>query len=211
MRRVVSLAAIVGFAIFGLPATGSADAIYTFESPEFTNGQTTPLLSIPPNAGPATFLTSFTDLVDANGFLITTVAENALMVGQALLEPTATSALTLTFNMPVTALSVNFAVDTGFSPAGLLKLVTSSGSATVTGGNVGGSFPGGTLDFITLTPFTTATLQGFTAAGAPTQIEIDNLSLTLAVPEPSTVALFGFGAGFLLVWYRRKARTAVSI
>jgi hypothetical protein len=115
-------------------------ATYTFEAPEFTIRQTTPLLNMPPNTGPATFLTSFTDSVDVNGFTISNFLGNNLMVGQALLEPLGfTSALTLTFNTPVTGFSVDFAIDTGFPP-GSLKLVTSSFILSIPGSNVGGRF-----------------------------------------------------------------------
>jgi len=214
MRRAASLACIVGFATFGLPAAGMANPVYTytFETPNFTVGQTTPLLNMAPNIGPTTFLTSFTDPVNTNGFAISSSDNNSLMVNQALLEQTATSALTLTFNMPVTSFTVDFAINSVLSPAGSLELVTSSGDDTVTAGSVASGFPGGILSFTAVTPFTTATLRGFLASGAPTQIEIDNLALTPApLAEPSTIALFGVGAAFLFTWRRRKTRTPLSV
>jgi hypothetical protein len=45
------------------PSLCRADAIYTFEAPVFTNGQTTPILNAAPNTNPGTFLASFTDIV----------------------------------------------------------------------------------------------------------------------------------------------------
>ncbi len=213
MKRPFLLLAVTVVAACATATACRADAIYTFEAPEFTNGQTTPILNAPPNSGPATFLTSFTDTSTTNGYSISTSLMNNLMMGQALLEPSATSPLTLTFNTPVTSLSVDFAVDTPQSPAGSLVLNTPVGSTTQTGSNVGGAFPGGHLTFSSVTPFTTATLEGFNAAGAPTQIEIDNLDLVPvptsgATPEPASVVLLGFGAAGLFGYRWRRRRLA---
>ena len=194
---------ILCWCVLGVGVSDAAPIIYSFEPPGFTIGQTTPILNEPPDAaGPANFTTSFTDTVDANGYVISNAHQNNLMVGQALLEPTATSALTLSFNMPVTQLSVDFAINTSFAFPGSLRLITPSGTVTQTGSNVGGLFPGGTLTFATGTAFTTATLQGVVPGGA-TQIEIDNLNLT-SVPEPSTIGLLGFGTAVLVGWQRKR-------
>jgi hypothetical protein len=68
------------------------------------------------------------------------------MVGQVLIAPLVTSPLTLTFNMPVSQLSVDFAVAIpNGSLAGLLRLVTPSGTVNQASSNVGGPFQGGTL------------------------------------------------------------------
>lgn len=48
--------AIVGMAT---PANGQV-AIYTFDPPNFFNGQTTPILNAPPNLNPGPLTTSFT-------------------------------------------------------------------------------------------------------------------------------------------------------
>jgi hypothetical protein len=160
--------------------TGVSDAapiIYSFEAPDFLLSQTTPLLNKPPDAaGPPTFTTSFTDAVNPNGYQITNIPENGLIIGQSLFAPIVTSPLTLTFNTPVTQFSVDFAIDisNGFPP-GFLRLVTPSGTVNQPSSFVGGFFQGGTLDFITASPFTTATLQGFTSGGIfSTQIAIDS-------------------------------------
>ena len=211
-RRFLTSLVVFCASALGAGVSYAAPIIYSFEAPVFTLGQTTPLLNKPPDAaGPATFLTSFTDAVDANGYVISNVHNNNLMVGQTLFELTATSALTLTFNTPVTQLSVDFAINTGFAAPGSLRLVTPSGTVNQVGSNVGGGFPGGTLNFTTATPFTTATLEGFQPGGTvPTQIEIDNLNLTpivTGVPEPSTLGLLAFGSAVLIGW-RRKRRTS---
>jgi hypothetical protein len=191
--------------------TSRADAFtYTFESPNFTLGSTIPLLNVAPNIGASTFRTSFTDTVDANGYQITNLQQNGLISGQSLFAPTATSALTLTFNTPVTQLSLVFAINTSTSSLGFLRLVTPSGTFNQASSNVGGGngFPGGTLTFTTAVPFATATLQGFTSGGTTnTQIDIDNLTLTTpaaAVPEPSTLALLGLGMSALVGWRCKK-------
>src|SRR5438874_1468328 len=41
---------------------------YTFETPNFTLGQTTPLLNVAPNIGDATFRTSFAAATDPAGY-----------------------------------------------------------------------------------------------------------------------------------------------
>jgi hypothetical protein len=169
-------------------------------------------LNAAPNSGPAGFTTSFTDQTTPGGFTISNLDENNLMVGQALFEPTVTDALHMVFSAPVTALSVDFAIDIlPTSAAGTLTLTTSSGVVNQASSVVGGSFQGGHLTFSTATPFTSADLQGILATGAPTQIEIDNLTLTLAsVPEPASLTLLATGTIGLLgsAWRRRKSAAA---
>src|SRR5215813_3691855 len=144
--------------------TSRADSFaYTFESPNFTLGQTTPLLNIAPNVGAATFRTSFTDTVDPTAYQISNMPVNRLISGPALFAPFATtSALTLTFNTPITQLSLDFAIPIPPNRGGFLRLVTSSGSLDQVSSTDGSDlFPGGTLTFSAATPFSSATLQGF--------------------------------------------------
>ena len=97
------------------------------------------------------------------------------------------AALQLAFSVPVTSLSVDFAMnDLITNPPGELVLVTPSGSISQPGLNVGAAFQGGTLIFNAATPFSSAVLQGFLAPppAAATAIAIDNLHLTEAVPGP---------------------------
>jgi hypothetical protein len=217
-RRFPTVLTVLCLYALGAGVSDAAPIIYSFEAPDFLLGQTTPLLNKPPDAaGPPTFTTSFTDAVNPNGYQITNIPENGLMVGQSLFAPIVSSPLTLTFNTPVTQFSVDFAIDipNGFPP-GFLQLVTPSGTVDQASSIVGGGngFQGGTLDFITASPFTTATLQGFTSGGTfTTQIDIDNLNLTPAasgVPEPSTLGLLGIGVAVMVGW-RRKRRMPPSV
>jgi hypothetical protein len=164
-------------------------ALYTFETPMFSVGQTTPLLSKPPNSGPSTFTTSFTDTAVSNGYEILSFQPNSLMSGQVLVAPAGnTSALTLVFSTPVTTLTVDFAIDQSINgAAGSFKLITGNGDVVnQTASNVGGFNQGGVLTFTTSTPFSSATLQGFGPGATSTEMAIDNLSLTFT--QAPTVA-----------------------
>lgn len=192
MKTVItaSIAMILSLASQAAHAT---PVMYTFESPNFTVGQTTPILNVAPNVNPGTFLASFTDA--ANGFQITTVLQASNMTGQALTSPPPREALSITFNTPIEALSVNFAIAVlNGNPAGLFRLVSPSGTVDQFSSNVGGQFQGGTLTFSSGTPFSTLTLQAFLPTGAPTDFQIDNLQLdTQPVPEPASMLLLGTG------------------
>ena len=114
--------------------------------------------------------------------------------------------------MPVTQLTVDFAIGVTTPGSGFLHLDTPSGSADQTASyGAGDDFPGGTLTFSTATPFLTATLQGFdttsSPAGAPINIYIDNLQLT-EVPELDSGLIASgltiLGGGMLILRARRR-------
>jgi hypothetical protein len=207
------LTALVMAGVCGIPQTGMADAFYTFEAPQFTVGQTTPLLNIGPNEGDPAFNTSFTStgtyqIVNLFG------PSSPLIFMQALSAPVTADPLELTFSVPVTQLSLNFGLNlVPAAPKGELHLVTSSGTVVQAAFNLGPTLPiqGGGLMFSTATPFSSATLQGFGSGGVtPTQIVIDNLRVT-AVPGPIVGAgLPGLilAGGGLLGWWRRRQKIA---
>jgi hypothetical protein len=198
------------------PAASRADFLYTFEAPQFTDGQTTPIVDAPPNSGSATFTTSFTDVATPDGYAIANFQPNNLFSGESLVASTSTDPLVLTFNTPVQALTVDFALDLlngGPLDEGVFRLTTPTDTMDVSGSNVGGFFQGGTLTFTTSTPFTTATLQGFHHDGTtPVQMAIDNLDLSTtpatATPEPASLTLLGLGGFGLLGFVRRQRRTS---
>jgi hypothetical protein len=189
MRQMIGRATL-GLALFcAAPSLCRADATYTFEFPQFVVGQLTPIPDQAPNSGNPAFKTSFTDAGDPGGAVIDSTLffnPNHLMVSQ-FLEEQSTGPLSLTFNLPVTQLTVDFAIGVATGGSGFLHLETPSGSVDEPASYaVGDEFPGGTLTFVAASPFTTASLQGFDTTSSPTgtpiQIYIDNLQLT-EVPE----------------------------
>src|SRR6516165_3455384 len=102
----------------GMSRASVADEIYTFEAPQFILNLTTPLVNKAPNSGDPGFTTSFTSAT-SNGFTITNGQNSGVITGQSLIAPSTTDALQMTFNMPVTQISVDFAInDANGSPAG---------------------------------------------------------------------------------------------
>lgn len=205
--------------IITAPVSATPIVQYTFESPIFSNTETTPILNASPNIDPTggAFKASFTDATTPGvaNFAITGVfLANGLIQGQNLFEDlnVPIDPLALAFNMPVDQLIVSFGLNDDVA-GGSLQLITSTGATItqVSSLQLGGlEFPGGTLSFSTVTPFTSATLRAFTASGSPTQFAIDNLQLDVAqatstaVPEPATITLIGFGLAAGLRHRRRQ-------
>jgi len=181
--------------------TVNADTFtYTFEAPQFTFGEVTPLVNRAPNVGSASFQASFVSAA-AGSYTIATFAANPLFSGQSLVSPTIPNVLTISFNMPVN--QVQFAWAQEFP--GLIQFSSAAGNQNQNSANVGGPFEGGTFSFSSATPFTSFTLAAFNAAGAPVNLAIDNLTLTTnPVPEPATLLLFGTGLAALAKFRKRK-------
>lgn len=164
---------------------GAASVTYTFESPVFSLGQTTPLLNKSPNIGDLSFLASFTSGPTGNGL---SIGNNPnLPGGMSLSDGGLSSAdvLTITLSSPVDSVQLDFAL---FQP-GRLDFTSASGNTSAFNGP---SSQAGVLNFSSPTPLTQFTLAGFSAANVPVLLAIDNLVMT--VPEPSALALLSIGA-----------------
>jgi hypothetical protein len=187
-------------------------ASYTFETPQFTLNETTPLLNRAPNSSTgslgAAFLTTFTGTPNASGLTVNTtssLAPNGLFSGQYLYVPSTTNeVLTMSFNTPVTSLDLDFAIATT-SSGGFLRLITTSGNLDQPAISVGGGsgFFGGHASFSSPTAFTSVQVQGFNSPTTQQVFAIENAILTV-VPEPTTWAMVVLGIPALLIGCRRR-------
>ena len=185
---------LLGFAVGAEAET----VVYTFESPDFTLGEYTPLLSRQPQQGSSAFRATFTSLPTANGIGVAGIQVSPLFSGQSLMDPyppPTADTLRVTVNTPITALQVDFAL---FQPDHL-RLTSSAGSISAP---VLPETQWGTLSFSSTVPFTQFDLQGFDPSNQPTQLAIDNLRMTV-VPEPSALTLVAFACGWFGLWGRR--------
>jgi PEP-CTERM motif len=180
--------------------TVNADTFtFTFEAPQFTVGEINPISNRAPNVGSAIFQASFVSAVPGT-YEIVEFVPNAF-TGQSLVSPETPNVLTISFNMPVNQIQFQWAVQL----PGLIQFTSAAGNQSQNSANQGGPFEGGTFIFSSATPFTSFTLAAFNAAGAATNLGIDNLTLgTTPVPEPATLFLFGTGLAALAKFRKRK-------
>ena len=188
--------------IAGLAASAPAQTVtYTFEPPQFTAGETTPLLNEAPNIGSSSFLADFVSTPNASGIDINTFAPNSLFSGQDLYVPSGQETLTISFNQPVNGVQFDFATDTT-SGTGELSFSSSAGNATQPSGSQS-PYSGGVFTFNSAVAFTSFQLEGF-LDGSQVPFAIDNLQLTL-VPEPTNaLALLGTAGSALVFAARRR-------
>lgn len=217
MFRYLRILCVLLFVTSAALSVNADTVTYTFESPQFTVGQTTPLLNIAPNTGSPTFLASFTSSPFAGGFRIDFFQPNPLFTGNLLYDPSVfpVDTLTISFNTPVESVQFAFAINEFPSGPpggpGQITLTSPVGSQTQTAGNVGGPFLGGTFSFSSPTPFTTLQLRGFSSFGQRVAFAIDNLTLTTQViPEPTTLVLLGTGLAGVGAAARKRRKTTKS-
>jgi len=183
--------------------TVNADTFtYTFEAPQFTAGEVTPLVNRAPNVGSASFQASFVSAV-AGSYTITGFVPHPLFSGQSLVSPTIPNVLTISFNMPVN--QVQFAWAQEFP--GFIQFASAAGNQSQNSANVGGFFEGGTFSFSSATSFTSFTLAAFTAfvtfytfAGQPTLRKLPE-----AVPHVFLVLVVLTATMFFLRRWRRSS------
>lgn len=197
MKNLVYAFVVAGVLILSNVAVRADTVTYTFEQPVFAVANTTPIIR-GPNSGPAAFQASFTTAPDPSSFIILDFGHpNVLMTGQYFILQSGSSpnnVLTLTLNMPITAVTVNFAVEA----PGRLVLTNAFESTSQNSAVVGGISQGGVLSFSTTTPFSVFQLAAFESAGNPIRFAIDNLvmetlSSSTPIPEPTTLLLLATG------------------
>jgi hypothetical protein len=197
-------------ALTATPPSVRAEIIFTFEAPNFTIGQQTPIVAAPNVniGGPASFLGSFFTLVVPGDqgvesfqdpFRIEAFEANPLFSGNSLVDENNQDALLIQFNMPVTEVSFDWAI--GLNPGSLHinGLVVNSQPQGGISFFDGGHFvyqPNGGVPFFSLT------LHARDAFGNFNLLAIDNLRVVpAAIPEPSPILLIVAG---LAGWMARK-------
>ena len=213
MSRFLRILCLLVFGAFTAFTVNADDTVtYTFEAPQFTAFETTPILNRSPNVGSPAFQASFTSEI-ANGYLIIRFPVNPLLTEHFLSalccegEP---NLLTISFNKPVN--QVQFAWGQ-FAP-GRIVFASSAGNLSQNSASFGSPlFPGGTFSFSSVNSFTSFTLSAFDFFGFQTPFSIDNLTLTTPtnIPEPPwgpetpnfNLEVILRGEGFGLVKFRQ--------
>lgn len=204
LRLSLGMAAAALFAA-SMPAA-AATALFDFENqPIFTEtpftlttGGVSATFAGPADVDPGAFGIS-SNFPSPTGFQYRLMQGDFLTLGSAF--GASGSALTITFSAPVTAFSVNFAIDDP-AAASTFSIATSAGGAASSGGALAAGFryPEGTLAFGG-SAFTSVTFQSNAI-----DFQIDNLQVTTApVPEPASLLLLGAGLPVLALIRRRTA------
>jgi hypothetical protein len=74
------------FILLSVLGAKAATVTYTFESPEFTEYETTPLLNRAPQIGSSAFRADFTTFPSLNGLTVTTLPPSPMFSGQCILD-----------------------------------------------------------------------------------------------------------------------------
>lgn len=201
---------IAALVLSALSAAALADtATYTFETPNFLNGQPLPLVTIAPNITFGPSLAGLTATFTANAvpstFAIGASFFSAPIAGQVLIQNsigTAGQVLQVFLSQTVLTVNLDFAINNG-SGVSYLRLVDGI-TISDTPKTITAPFDQGHLTYTDPTGFNSFTIEAFTPANAQAEFAIDNLAFT-AIPEPASAAVLSLaGAGLLGLRRRRQ-------
>jgi hypothetical protein len=202
----MTAALIAGSALVSSP-THAAVALYDFENqPIFTETPFT-LVSAgvsatfagPSDVDPGAFGIS-SNFQSPTGFQYRLMSGDFLTIGSAF--GASGSALTITFSAPITAFTLDFALDDPANASTLTFLTNAMGTGTGNGSLTSGfRYPEGVLSYDG-PAFTSITFQSNAI-----DFQIDNLQATVAaVPEPETVMMFAVGLVAMALRRRRAVK-----
>lgn len=202
----MTAALIAGSALVSSP-THAAVALYDFENqPIFTETPFT-LVSAgvsatfagPSDVDPGAFGIS-SNFQSPTGFQYRLMSGDFLTIGSAF--GASGSALTITFSAPITAFTLDFALDDPANASTLTFLTNAMGTGIGNGSLTSGfRYPEGVLSYDG-PAFTSITFQSNAI-----DFQIDNLQATVAaVPEPETVMMFAVGLVAMALRRRRAVK-----
>ena len=217
------LPTLLPLVLFTSVVAASAQTVtYTFDGGGYTAGEATPIHHAVPDLNPANtgFTADFGDFASAGTFELFPSGPNGTDLTLTEASPR-TEALSISTSLPVTSVNLDWLLNATVASGALVLTDANGGRMVFTDPNAGDVYAGGSLTYTSATPFTSFTLQGYGSLSnsgpeglqpqynpnTPTQIDVDNLVFTLAVPEPSTWVLLGpavMGIG-IVAWRRRKA------